>query len=129
MKYKCIGNPKCLKSFEFGPALRAHIASCEIAQRVLRNKEEINKLEHQISYDYPGIYGLHMNPYYPTHHHLDKTLRFNFVDRFKDYQKSDNVASSLSEQPSKFGPRRLRKAASNSNMHGSSQVKSLLVHP
>jgi len=129
MKYKCIGNPKCLKSFEFGPALKAHIASCEIAQRVLRNKEEINQLEHQIGFDYPGIYGLHMNPYYPTHHHLDKTLKLNFADRFKDLQSPSDHTASSSDQPLKLGPMRLRKPTTNSNMHGSSQVKSLLVHP
>ncbi|RNA17131.1 hypothetical protein BpHYR1_034557 [Brachionus plicatilis] len=81
MRYKCIGSPDCMKSFEYGHALRAHIAACDKAQKILKSQAEIEKVEKNINLEYPGIYGLHRNPHYPTSHHLDQTLRYDFADK------------------------------------------------
>ena len=121
MKYKCIGNPHCLKTFESGTPLRAHIAACEVAQKILRAQAEVEKLEHEINVEYPGIYGLHRNTYYPTAHHLDKTNRYNFTDKHK-------FGAKTSENLNPTG--RMRKTVdAKLDLMSSSQVKSLLVNP
>lgn len=93
MKYKCIGSPDCMKSFEYGHALRAHIAACDKAQKILKFQADIDKLEQSIKIGYPGIHGLHRNPHFPTSHHLDQTLRFEFADknRFTPKELQDRV--------------------------------------
>lgn len=116
MRYKCIGNPHCLKTFEHGPSLRAHIASCETAQKMLKSKSAVEKLEHDVGVNYSGIYGLHANPHYPIAHNLDKTIRFHFTDKHK--------FNSL-KKPEDNVPKRLRKSV-ESTVHSSSQVKNLL---
>lgn len=70
-----------MKSFEYGHALRAHIAACDKAQKILKSQADIDKLEQSIRIEYTGIYGLHRNPHFPTSHHLDQTLRFEFTDK------------------------------------------------
>ncbi len=117
MRYKCVGNPTCLKTFEYGHALRAHVAACEVAQKILKAKSEVERLEHEINVEYPGINGLHRNPHFPGSYNLDQTLRFNFKDRFKFGPNPDGQ------------PRRVVKDVENANgHHNSNQVKVALSH-
>ncbi|CAF0933500.1 unnamed protein product [Brachionus calyciflorus] len=99
MRYKCIGSPHCMKTFEYGHALRAHISACDKAQKILKSKAEIDRLEQNISLDYPGIYGLHRNPHYPTAHHVDETLKFEFVDKnkFTSNSSSEKVPKAIKD--------------------------------
>jgi hypothetical protein len=121
MKYKCIGNPQCLKIFDSGERLRAHIASCDVAQKILRAQAEVEKLEHDINVEYPGIYGLHRNTFYPTAHHLDQTNRYNFVDKYKFGSKNPRTDNTTG---------RMRKMVdSKHDLMNSSQVKSSLINP
>lgn len=117
MKYKCIANPHCLKTFDFGHALRAHIASCENAQRILQSKADIDKLETQIALDYPGIYGLHRNTYFPTAHGLDETKKFYFTDKYR-FTPNDGKLKA------EYKP---HKKSVRSNIFESTQVKSALT--
>lgn len=121
MKYKCIGNPHCLKIFDSGVPLRAHIASCDAAQKILRAQAEVEKLENEINVEYPGIYGLHRNTFFPTAHHIDLTNKYNFSDRYKFGSKN----------PQTNNPNgRIRKAVdSKFNQMNSSQVKNVLTNP
>ena len=121
MRYKCVGNPICLKTFEYGHALRAHIASCETAQKILKSKADIERLEHEINVEYPGINGLHRNQHYPTSYHLDQTMKFNFKDEYKFGHKNPPIQSSSSTESSK--PRRIIKEVKNANGQNSDRVK------
>jgi hypothetical protein len=54
MRYKCVGSPQCMKTFEYGHALRAHIGACSEAQKILKSKNQIEKLEYEIGVEYAG---------------------------------------------------------------------------
>lgn len=114
MRYKCIGSPDCMKSFEYGHALRAHIAACDKAQKILKSQSDTEKLEQNINLEYPGIFGLHRNPHYPTSHHIDQTLRFEFSDK------------------NRFGPKesqeKVPKNSRNPYLMTSNQVKKILAY-
>lgn len=121
MRYKCVGYPHCLKTFEYGHALRAHIAACETAQKVLKAKSAVERLENDISLEYPGIHGLHLNQHYPISHGLDRTSKAHFVDRF-----GLTGGNGENKQP----PRRLIKQVKSNPLAGqdSSRVKSLISY-
>ena len=141
MRYMCVGSPHCMKTFEYGHALRAHVGACQHAQKVLRERATTEKLEHDISVNYPGVHGLHRNPYYPTHHHLDKTVRFQFADRYKfgssknlppmtatTSRSTNDLGESINGNVNQKQPFvRLRKPI-ESNVHSSTQVKKLLSY-
>jgi hypothetical protein len=55
MRYPCIGQPHCMKTFEYGHALRAHVASCLEAQKKLKEKSKVENLEQEIATEYNGI--------------------------------------------------------------------------
>lgn len=117
MRYKCIANPHCLKTFEYGHALRAHLASCDLAQKQLRSRADVEKLENDISLEYAGIYGLHRNPYYPTSHHLDKTSKLFYADKHR-FTSNPTLAATYKKQ---------KKASLGTNMFSSAQVKNCLT--
>jgi hypothetical protein len=132
MKYKCVGSPECLKTFEYGHALRAHVASCQRAQSILQKQARTAKIEHDVAVDYFGIYGLHRNPYYPTSHHIDQTMKFVFAPT----DKQTTVGASQEDGPSKSSGvsssslnqhRRVLKHV-NSNVMSSTQVGQIMVH-
>jgi hypothetical protein len=124
MRYKCVGNPICLKTFEYGHALRAHIAACETAQKILKSKSDIERLEHEINVEYPGINGLHRNQHYPTSYSLDQTLKLNFRDEYKFGNK--NLPLQTSSEPIK--PKRMIKEVKNANGQNSDQIKLTLTY-
>ena len=111
MKLKCIGNPHCMKTFEYGHALRAHLAACDEAQKILQAQSNVEKLENDIKLNYPGIKGLHRNPHYPIAHHIDETLKFKFADAHKFNYVNDGAV------------KRMRKANAESHMYDSTQIK------
>ena len=121
MRYKCSASPYCLKTFEYGHALRAHVASCIEAQKRLKSEANVQKLENDIAYDNSVIQGFHTNPYFPTHHNSEKTEKFQFKDKYR--------FNGMSEKPEDFNNqdviRPLRKSVPTSVMH-ENQVKSLL---
>ena len=55
MRYPCVGQPHCMKTFEYGHALRAHVASCIEAQKKLKEKSKVENLEQEIATEYNGI--------------------------------------------------------------------------
>ena len=124
MRYKCIGSPDCMKTFEFGHALRAHIASCEAAQKLLKKQTDIKKLEYHVGIDYAGIFGIKGNKYFPTFTSLDTTMRFNFIDRFR-FTPSETKYAPTSSSSSATSTRRMLKG-SDSNLMGSAQMRQLL---
>lgn len=133
MRYKCIGSPHCLKTFEYGHALRAHTAACDKAQKILKSRANVEKMEYEIAVAYPGITGLHRNPYYPTAHHVDQTMKFEFADRTKfRYPPTGTVVKESVDTnavaKASSSPRRIRKAV-NSSVHSSNQVKMALSYP
>ena len=121
MRYKCVGSPYCLKTFEFGHALRAHVGSCVEAQKKLKAQASVEKLEHEINVDYSGIHGFHTNPYFPTRHKMDHTEKFQFKDRFR-FNGNSNKPEDFNNQSSL---RPMLKPAETSLMN-SVQVKNLL---
>lgn len=118
MKYKCVASPHCMKTFEYGHALRAHIASCESAQKILQAKADVEKLENEIALDYPGIFGLHRNPYYPTAHGLDKSSKFFFTDKYRFTPNDGKLTACYKRQ----------KKGIASNIFESVQVKKALTY-
>ncbi len=122
MRYKCIGNPQCLKTFEHGHALRAHIGACIEAQRILKLKDKIEKLEQNIGVDYSGIHGLHTNTYYPTSHDTDQTNKFQFKDRFKF--SGSTSKTDLYNNQEQLRPQRMKTVL---NLHKSNQVQQVLT--
>ncbi len=130
MKWKCIGNPECLKSFEYGHALKAHVAACETAQKILKHEAAIKKLEFSIGIDYPGITGIKGNRHFPTFTSLDQRLKIdNCSDRFKYTPLEDRYAkSSSSSSSAPIKSRRILKAVS-SNVLDSAQVRRIMEHP
>jgi hypothetical protein len=118
MRYKCIANPHCLKTFDYGHALRAHLASCEHAQKMLRSRAEVERMEAELALEYPGMYGLHRNTYYPTAHGLDKTSKFYFTDKYKFTPNQDKLKAAYTRQ----------KKGITSNLFDSTQVKSSLTY-
>ena len=135
MRYKCIGSPHCLKTFEYGHALRAHTAACDKAQTILKSRASVEKMEYEISVAYHGITGLHRNPYYPTAHHVDQSMKFEFADRTKFRYPPTGSSSSVDADAARkaaataanSSPRRIRKAV-NSTVHSSNQVKMALSY-
>lgn len=126
MRYPCLANPNCLKTFDNGHALRAHVAGCEKAQEKLKAKADTEKLEHDIALSYSGIYGLHRNTYYPTAHHLDNTQKFQFKDRNNFIYSFDSSANPVkSVDPSLI--RSTRKPVP-SNLMNSTQIKQVLSY-
>jgi hypothetical protein len=123
MRYKCIGNPDCMKTFEFGHTLRAHIASCESAQKILKTESDIKKLEYHIGIDYSGIFGIKGNKFFPNHTSLDTTMKFNFLDRFKFSPLESKYCPT--DSTSACSTRRLLKP-SNTHLMGSAQIRHLL---
>lgn len=93
MRYPCIGSPHCMKTFEYGHALRAHVASCVEAQKKLKSKSKVDNLENEIANEYNGIVGLHCNKYFPIFHHLDVCEKYQFKDRFRFNGKSNKPES------------------------------------
>jgi hypothetical protein len=126
MRYKCIGSPDCMKTFEFGHALRAHIASCESAQRLLKKEADIKKLEYHVGIDYSGIFGIKGNKYYPTFTSLDTTLRFNFIDRFRFTPLESKYSPTDSSSATSMRATRRMLKASSSHLMGSAQMRQLL---
>ena len=126
MRYKCVGSPDCMKTFEFGHALRAHIASCESAQKILRHKADIQKLEYEIAIDHPALHGIKGNKYYPTFASLDQSLKFNFADRFRFTPLEAKYYTPGSD---KMVPQRRILRAVSSNVLNSAQVKRIMEHP
>jgi hypothetical protein len=124
MRYKCVANPMCLKTFEYGHALRAHIATCHEAQKILRKQAQIDKLEHEISVEYPGIHGLHTNTFYPINHNTDKSNKYQFKDRFL-FNASSNPSETKSKSNQQIRPIR---AKTVHNLHQSAQVYSALSY-
>lgn len=49
MKFSCIGAPKCMKTFKFAAAQKAHINSCPVAQKLMTEKQSIFEYEELIS--------------------------------------------------------------------------------
>lgn len=121
MRYKCVANPQCLKTFEYGHALRAHIATCHEAQKILKEKAKVEKLEHDISVEYTGIHGLHANTFYPTNHDTDKTNKYQFKDRFK-------FLGSGNENHNNQEVLRPKRSKTVFNLHKSQQVASAMSY-
>lgn len=117
MRYPCIGNPHCLKTFEYGHALRAHIASCVEAQKKLKQKSKVENMENEVANEYNGIVGLHCNKYFPVFHHVDASMKYQFKDRFK--------LSGRTDRPESFNNKEILRPlrmAVKSNVHSSLQV-------
>lgn len=130
MRYKCIGSPDCMKTFEFGHALRAHIASCEAAQKIIKRNDDIKKLEYHVGIEYTGIYGTKVNTFFPAFSSLDQTRRFNFVDRFRFTPLESKYCPTIIESSSAKSTRLTRsllKPVSSSIMN-STQVQQALQH-
>ena len=113
-----------MKTFEYGHALRAHINACDHAQKILKKNEDIKNLEYHIGIDYHGIFGMKGNKFYPTFASLDRSLKFNFKDRFHFSPLESKYCPTILENNSKSAPmqRRLLKGVS-SNVLSSAQVK------
>ena len=123
MRYKCVANPQCLKTFEQGHALRAHIAACVEAQKILKLKQKIEKLEQNIGQEYSGMHGLHANTFYPTTHDTDQSNKYQFKDRFR--------FNGMSDKPESFNNQlimRPQRAKTELNLRRSTQVQSALQY-
>lgn len=80
MRYKCLGFPICLKTFENGHVLRAHQLTCE--QALPKVSADLERREHAraIKFDYP-IKGRKGEKRYITYAGLDNTQKFLVRDR------------------------------------------------
>lgn len=121
MRYKCIGHPKCLKIFENGPSLKAHLTTCNEAQKLIKAQEKLEKLEQHISVEYPGIHGLHANTFFPTTHDTDHSNKYQFKDRFR-FNGKTSLPDSYNNQTSV----RHHRAKTQINLQKSHQVASAL---
>ena len=127
MRYKCIASPDCMKTFEYGHALRAHVASCDWAKKILKQRADIERIEFSIGIDSPSINGIKGNKYFPCFYSLDRTLKYNFKDRFRfGPLESEYYANDATPLPKM--PRRVIKAVS-SNVLSSTQIKTVMQHP
>jgi hypothetical protein len=131
MKYKCIANPTCLRTFEYGQSLRAHTDSCTAAQNLIKSQNEIKTLEYNIALNYSGIKGLHANNYYPIFHHLDKTNKFEFKDRNQfngsSVNKATTTTTTIVDSTNKRPMRHIRKQFGSRNQN-STQVQNSLKY-
>lgn len=123
MRYKCLASPDCMKTFEYGHALRAHIASCESAKKIMKKQDDINRLEYHIGIETPAINGIKMNKYFPSYYALDQTLKYDFKDRFS-FGPLEKQLTSMELRL----PRRVIKSVS-SNVLDSSQIRTIMNHP
>ncbi len=121
MRYKCVSHPKCLKIFDNGTSLRAHLTTCSEAQKILKQQEKLEKFEQHIGVEYPGIHGLHANTFFPTTHDTDRSNKYQFKDRFR-FNGKTSIPDSFNNQ-SVMRPQR---AKTQINLHKSHQVKSAL---
>ena len=121
MRYKCVGSPQCMKTFEHGHALRAHIGACVEAQKILKSRGQTEKLEHEVGVEYAGIQGLHTNTYYPIACDTDQTNKYQFKDRFR--------FNGVSSKPETFNNQdmlRPQRMKTMFNLQRSSQVQQAL---
>jgi hypothetical protein len=128
MKYKCLGSPLCLKTFDSGHTLKAHLSSCDKAQNFLKNQNDKEKLEHNIAVEYAGIYGLHRNTYFPSAHHIDQTNKFHFKDKANFIYSYTSSSSNLNSNEIKSSQsiRPIRKLI-KTNLMDSTQTKTIMM--
>ncbi|UJR16413.1 hypothetical protein I4U23_003315 [Adineta vaga] len=82
MRYKCVGFPICIRSFENGHVLRAHQLSCEHASMKLNANIQREQHAQSIKYGYP-MNGRKGEKRYITYAGLDNTQKFLIRDRYQ----------------------------------------------
>ncbi|CAF0721668.1 unnamed protein product [Didymodactylos carnosus] len=114
MRYPCISFPLCLKTFDNGYVLRAHLLGCEHAQEKLQKEADVQLVEYSIKYNY-DVTGIKTNKYYPTYATLDHSNKFYIKDK---YQLSPVTDSQITHKT-----QRIRKAPDPALCH--TQTKSI----
>ncbi|CAF0973316.1 unnamed protein product [Didymodactylos carnosus] len=89
MRHPCIGFPLCLKTFDNGYVLRAHLVGCERAQKKIQKEMAVREVEYSIKFDY-NLSGIKTNKYYPGNATLDHSNKFLIKDKYQLTPLVDN---------------------------------------